>query len=67
MKESIPSNVKGPFLRPKQAAAYLNISESTLYYLVQQGVIPSPYKPGPRLSLFSQHALDIAITKIDGE
>lgn len=56
------SAISGPFLRCAQAIEYTALPRSTFHRLVNEGLLPSPVKMGPRISLFSQPAIDAAIS-----
>lgn len=58
MQANMKSDIKPRFMRARDAANYLAISETTLWRLVQQGVLPRPLKQGPRCSLFETAWLD---------
>ncbi len=50
--------VKPRFMRAKQAAVYLAMSEANFWRLVQRGELPRPIKHGARCSLFETAWLD---------
>lgn len=46
------------YLRPTEAAAFLGIGKSTLWAWVKtRPEFPRPLRPGPRVTLFDQQAL----------
>jgi predicted DNA-binding transcriptional regulator AlpA len=53
----------GPYLRPKAAAAYLNLAPSTLWSLVSRGLLPAPTRLSPGVSLFAKSELDAAVAQ----
>jgi predicted DNA-binding transcriptional regulator AlpA len=48
-------------MRAEQAAAYLSISKSMFFRLVEEGVMPPPIKiPGHSITTWDRHDLDAA-------
>lgn len=56
-----PSSVQGPLLRPAAAAAYIGVSMSSFYNLIEQGYLPRPLKLGPRTAAVPKRWLDQVI------
>lgn len=52
------------YLRAKAVAEKLDMSISSVWRLVAQGVLPKPTKLTPRTTLFSESDIDEAIDKI---
>ena len=52
------------YLRAKAVAEKLDMSVSSVWRLVAQGVLPKPTKLTPRTTLFSETDIDEAIEKI---
>ena len=50
--------IKPRFMRAKQAAVYLAMSETSFWRLVARGELPRPIKHGARCSLFETAWLD---------
>ena len=49
------------FLKPKAAAAHLDISLPTLYQQVEAGRLPAPIYPAPRAPRWASDELDAAL------
>ena len=65
LKKSTSSHpIKPRFMRPRQAAAYIAISEASLWRLVQRGELPKPIKQGARCSFFEVTWLDSYADKL---
>ena len=56
--------IKPRFMRAKQAAAYLAMSEANFWRLVQRGALPKPIQQGARCSLFETAWLDAYADKL---
>jgi predicted DNA-binding transcriptional regulator AlpA len=56
------ARLQGPFLRPRAAAAYLSLSPSSLYSMCARGLLPRPLKLSAGITVFSQPALDAAVS-----
>ena len=54
------------YLRPKEAANQLGISQRTLYRLARAGVLPS-VKIGPRRVVFPEDRLQNVMTRLERE
>lgn len=52
------------YLRVKSVAKRLDMSESSVWRLVQQGILPKPIKLAPRTTVWSAVEIDAAIEKI---
>lgn len=52
------------YLRVKSVAQRLDMSESTVWRLVQQGVLPKPIKLTPRTTVWRASDIDAAVEKI---
>lgn len=57
-ESSISQAIKPRFMRSKQAAAYLGVSETTIWRLVKAGSLPAPIKQSSRCVLFETAWLD---------
>lgn len=57
----ITKTFHSPFLRPKNAAAYLGISISTFWRWVQRGTLPKGVRLSPRCTIWKIEALDTFI------
>ena len=55
------------YLRVKSVAQRLDMSESTVWRLTQQGVLPKPIKLTPRTTVWRASDIDAAIEKIANE
>lgn len=53
------------YFRVKSVAKRLDMSESTVWRLVQQGVLPKPIKLTNRTTVWRESDIDSAIKKID--
>ncbi|MBT3192570.1 MAG: helix-turn-helix domain-containing protein [Verrucomicrobia bacterium] len=63
MRAALPSNGHHDgYMRRKEAAEYLAISQRTLTNLMARRVIPY-YKPSSRITLFSKSELDAALQR----
>ena len=52
------------YLRVKSVAKRLDMSESTVWRLVQQGILPKPLKLTPRTTVWRADDIDAAIEKV---
>lgn len=52
------------YLRVKTVAQRLDVSESSVWRMVQQGVLPKPIKLTARTTVWCETAIDTAIEKI---
>ncbi|WP_027874185.1 helix-turn-helix transcriptional regulator [Spongiibacter marinus] len=52
------------YLRVKSVAKLLDMSESTVWRAVQQGILPPPTKLTPRTTVWREIDIDAAIEKI---
>ena len=55
------------YLRAKSVAKRLDMSESTVWRLVQQGILPKPIKLTPRTTFWRSSDIDEAIEKFASE
>ncbi|PCH52632.1 MAG: AlpA family transcriptional regulator [Flavobacteriaceae bacterium] len=55
------------FARAKQLGNRFAVSESTIWRWVRRGILPKPFKPTQRTSLFDVKECQIAIDKMAGE
>ena len=51
------------YIRAKSVAKRLDMSESSVWRLVQQGILPKPIKLTPRTTVWSVSEIDAAIEK----
>ena len=54
------------YLRPKEAAAYLRVGLSTIWYYAKQGKI-TPIKMSERVTVFKREELDALVDTAGGE
>jgi len=55
------------YLRVKSVAKRLDVSKSTIWRLVQRGILPKPLKLSQRTTVWKAEDVDAAIEKIAGE